>query len=122
MQMETSPAYPKTMNSLADRFYEMHAICEMELSLNLKQKHMVSLGYLLYSSPDGFMIGSHLRNIDPDMYKELHKTMVLVGRTAMWTVTQRGIQLSAETLNDYLEVITALESRLYQLKRATEQS
>ena len=118
MQMKTSPALTHCGPVKAERFYEMHTICEQQLDLNLRQKHLVSLGYLLYSSPDGFMMGAHLKNIDPPLYRELHEVMVQVCRRAMWEVTQQRIQLSGETLNDYLEVMLALESRLRQIRRA----
>ncbi len=119
MLKETSPAYcHQTVSSMADRFYEMHTICETELELNLRQKHLISLGYLLYSSPDGFMIGSHLKNIDPGLYKDLHKTMVLVCRSALWTIARTQISIGPETLDEYQQVMVALESRLCQLKRA----
>lgn len=118
MQMETSPAFTHCDPVKADRFYEMHTICEQQLDLTLRQRHLVSLGYLIYHSTDGYMIGSHLKNIDPAIYRELHQVMVQVCRRALWEVTQRKIELSEETLNDYHEVMIALESRLYQIKRA----
>ncbi len=107
----TSPAFSLHRGSIAELFYEMHTLCENELDLSLREKNLVSLGYLLYSSPDAILLITTLKWVNPTLILEVHKLMLKVCHEALACLVDRKCLITKETLSDYDSVMRLIREK-----------
>ncbi len=113
---ETSSAFSLHSSSIAELFYEMHTLCENELELSLREKNLVSLGYLLYSSPDAILLITTLKWVHPHLILEVHKLMLKVCHEALACLAERGSKVSSQTLNEYDKVMQLIKEKSRHLE------
>ncbi len=113
---EISPTSFLPHSSVAEVFYEMHCLCEQELTLTMREKNLVSLGYLLYSSPDHVMLITSLRWASPQLIIEVHQLMNLVCSQALLYISEHMQAISAETLSHYDQVARLIQEKTRELK------
>ncbi len=113
---ETSSASFLSHGSVAEAFYEMHCLCENELALSMREKNLISLGYLLYSSPDHIMLVTSLRWASPELIIEVHRLMTLVCQQALLYVAEHLPGISADTLSRYDQVARLIQEKARELK------
>ena len=101
---------------VAQIFYEMHCLCERELSLNMREKNLVSLGYLLYNSEDHIMLMTSLRWTSPELIIEVHQVMNQICQRALLYVTEHLPCISEATLNQYDTVARLIQGKTRELK------
>lgn len=113
---ETSSASFLPQGRIAEVFYEMRCLCERELSLTMREKNLVSLGYLLYSSADRMMLITSLRWASPELIIEIHQVMTRVCQQALLYITAHLEGISEATLNQYDLVARLIQSKSRELK------
>ena len=114
---DASPAFSLNPDRVAVVFYEMHTLCENSLSMNIQERHMVSLGYLLYGAADRILLITTLKWTCPDLIIGVHRQMLRVCHEALYQIAQRGCKVSAITLQEYDEVMRMIRHRLKLLEQ-----
>lgn len=112
----TSPAFSVNPYRVAEVFYEMYTLCENELDLSLRQKNLVSLGYLLYSSPDAILLITTLKWVNPELILEVHRLMLKVCMEALSCLAERGSRVTDQTLAEYDRVMSLIRDKYKTLK------
>lgn len=80
---EISPTSFLPQGRIAALFYEMHLLCEHQLDFDLRQKNLISLGYLLYASEDAILLLQQIQWACPRLIKEVHQLMLEVCHEAL---------------------------------------
>ncbi len=117
---ETSPAFSLSHHRVAEVFYEMHTLCENELDLSLRERNLISLGYLLYSSPDAMLLITTLKWVNPQLILEVHRLMLKVCHEALACLVERESLLSTTTLNEYDSVMKLILAKSRYLEASIE--
>ena len=113
---ETSSAFSLHHGSVAEVFYKMHTLCENELDLSLREKNLVSLGYLLYGSPDAILLITTLNWVNPQLILEVHKLMLKVCHEALACLVDRKCPISEKSLSDYDRVMRLIKAKSKHLE------
>ncbi len=114
---DTSPASFLPPGQAAEVFYKLHCLCENDLNLSLRQRNLISLGYLLYGSADRMLLITTLQWVNPGLIVEVHQLMLKVCHKALLHIAEHPAGRHSGQLAQYSSLERLINANLRRLKR-----
>lgn len=113
----TLPAPFFNQGHMAEVFYELHCLCEQDLNLSMRQRNLISLGYLLYGSNERQLLITTLNWASPELVIETHQLMRSVCHKGLLALAEKCASTNDKKLIEYHSLERIINRTLRELKK-----